>query len=83
MRVNMRYQSEVSTVASFEEDGHDSNESNHLIQVLGVHLSNNNTQDTRHDSNKVDPEFLSPKATPGDFVDVVSNYATKRTCDDV
>jgi hypothetical protein len=83
MRVDVRHKRKVGTVTSLKENGHDSNEPNHLIQLLGVELADDNQEHPRHDTDEVDPELLCPKIVAGDFVDDVGDEASERTRDDV
>lgn len=83
MRVNVGYKSKVGTVTSLEEDGHDSDETNHLVQLVGIELADDDEEDTGHDTNKVDPELLGPQAALGPLVDQVTDKTAKWAGDDV
>ena len=62
VRVDVRYEREVRTITRLKEYGHDRNEADHLAEVVGIHLSNDDAHYTRHNADEVDPELLCPEA---------------------
>jgi len=58
--VNVRYKRVIGPIATFEEEGHTSDESEHGARVLGVGETNGNEESTSDDSVDVDERLLSP-----------------------
>jgi len=83
VRVDVRYEREVRTITRLKEYGHDRNEADHLAEVVGVHLSNDDAHYTRHNADEVDPELLCPEVATGNLVDKVRNEATERSGNNV
>src|SRR5689334_8723111 len=78
MRMNMRHERKVGAIASFKEDRHESHKTDHRIKILGVQLANDDEEDTRHDTDEVNPELLRPKVVAGPLVEQVTDEATQR-----
>ena len=60
--VYVRYESEVSTIPSLEEECHTSNESEHGRFVVAVGKANDHFESSTDDSKRMKPDLLVPNA---------------------
>ena len=81
--VDVGDESEVGTVAGFEEDSHDGDQTDHLAEVRGIELADDDEEDAGHDADEVDPHLLCPEVVVCPLVDQVADEAASRASDDV
>lgn len=61
MRVYVRHQSKVRTIAGFEEERHAGDQTEHCCLVLRVEQADGDEEGTRDDADEEDPPFLQPE----------------------
>lgn len=76
IRVHVRHEREIGTVARFEEEGHAGNETKHRTLVVRIRKTNRNLEHARHNGESVYQEFLTPYAGLG--VDGVRDQPASR-----
>lgn len=81
-RVDMRYESIICAVASFEEQCHDRNKAKHGGFVMRIELANDDQEHASKNASDVDESFLQPQVLVV-LVDDVSADATERTSHEV
>lgn len=83
MGMHMRHKSKVGAIPSFQEDSHEGDETHHSREVFRVELSDYDEEDSGHDADEVDPEFLGPQVAVGPAEDEVGEEAARGARDDV
>lgn len=76
VRVYVRHEGEIRTVASFEEERHASDEAEHCRLVLGVEQADGDEEGARDDSDEKDPGFFEPEVGGDVFVKEVADDAS-------
>lgn len=76
MRVYVRHQSEIRTVASFEEERHAGDEAEHCRFVLRVEQADGDEEGAGDDANEQDPGLFEPEVGGDVFVEEIANDAS-------
>lgn len=76
MRVYVRHQGEVRSVAGFEEERHAGDEAEHCGFVLGVEETDGNEEGACDDADEEDPGFFEPEVGGDVFIEEVADNAS-------
>jgi hypothetical protein len=76
MRVYVRHQSEIRTIAGFKEESHAGDQTEHCRFVLRVEQADGDEEGARDDADEEDPAFLQPEVSGDVFVEEIADDAS-------
>lgn len=76
MRVYVRHQGEVGTVACFEEERHAGDEAEHGRLVLRIEKADGNEEGAGDDADEDDPALFEPEVGGDVFVEKIADDAS-------
>lgn len=76
LRVDMRNECKIGSIASFQKESHTSNEPEHGALLMWIAQADGDEEGAGDDANEEDPGFLHPQVRGNVLVDEVADYAT-------